>query len=128
MNHAALITVLTMFLLLAVMIGVGRARGRYGVKAPATTGPEGFEQALRVQVNTLEGALMFLPSLWLFAIYVSDVWAGIVGAVWLVGRIAYAIGYYQAAAKRSTGFLIGFIATAILMVGSLVGVVQVLAG
>ena len=43
-------------------IKVGQARGKYGVKAPATTGNEMFERYNRVHQNTLEQLVMFFPS------------------------------------------------------------------
>jgi hypothetical protein len=43
----------------------------------------------RVQMNTLEWMPIFLPSLWLFAIYISDPIAAGLGLVWIVGRILY---------------------------------------
>jgi glutathione S-transferase len=72
-----------------------------------------------VQMNTLEWLPIFLPSLWLFAIYVSDLWAALCGLVWIAGRIAYMIGYEQAAAKRGPGFLIQSLSCAVLLFGSL---------
>jgi hypothetical protein len=48
-----------------VLVGlVGRARAKYGVKAPAISGPEAFDRIFRVQQNTLEGLVVFLPGLW----------------------------------------------------------------
>lgn len=99
----------------------GQARLKYGVKAPATTGAPEFDRAFRVQQNTLEQLVLFLPSLWLFALLVSDRWAGIGGFVWVVGRILYATGYARAAEKRSAGFGIAILANLALLVGALVG-------
>ena len=76
----ALITLGVLVLLFVVAWGVGRARDKYNVKAPATTGDPAFERAFRVQMNTLENTVMFLPALWLFAAFVSEVWAAALGA------------------------------------------------
>jgi hypothetical protein len=46
---------------------------------------------------------MLLPSLWLFAIHVGDLPAA---AVWIIGRFLYWNGYWQAANKRSMGFVV----------------------
>ena len=73
-------------------------------------------------MTTLEQLVVFLPALWLFAVFVSPVWGAGVGAIWIVGRIAYAWGYYQAAEKRTIGFGISSLATLILLGGSLVGI------
>jgi len=66
-------------LLFAVAWNVGRARGKYKVKAPATTGDPAFERAFRVQMNTLESAVAFLPVLWLFAAFVERAVVGRAG-------------------------------------------------
>jgi glutathione S-transferase len=122
----ALITLLTVLLQLGVMFNVGRTRGKYKIAPPATSGHPVVERALRIQMNTVESTLMFLPALWVFAIYRGDTWAGILGAAWLVGRVAYAIGYQIAPAKRSAGFLIGFLAIVGLTLGGLISVVRAL--
>src|ERR1700676_1523851 len=87
-------------------VQVTRARGAFGIKAPATTGNPDFERVFRVQMNTLEWMPIFLPSLWLFAIYISDWLAALFGLVWIAGRILYLTGYSQAAKKRGPGFAI----------------------
>lgn len=119
----SLITTLTLLLYLVITINVGRARAKYKVFPPQTTGDADFERVLRVQQNTLEQMVIFLPALWLFSFYVSPLWGAIIGAVWLVGRIAYAWGYYQAAEKRMIGFVIGSFGTVVLLLGSLVGII-----
>ncbi len=52
------------------------------IKAPAISGHPDFERYFRVQANTLEWMPIFLPSLWLFALYVSDMGAAAIGLVW----------------------------------------------
>ena len=86
---------------------------------PATTGNEDFERLFRAHANTGEWLLIFLPSMWIFAIYVSDLGAAAVGLVWIVARILYALGYAKEAGQRSVGFLIQMLATAVLLFGSL---------
>ncbi len=119
----SLITLLALLLYLVVIINVGRARAKYKVLPPAMTGDPNFERVLRVQQNTLEQLIFFLPLLWLFSFYVSPFWGAGIGAVWLVGRIVYAWGYYQAAEKRTVGFGISSISSMVLLVGSLVGII-----
>jgi len=70
-------------------------------------------------MNTLEWMPIFLPSLWLFAIYISDAIAAAIGLVWIAGRILYMTGYAQAAAKRSRGFGIQAAAAILLWLGAL---------
>jgi uncharacterized membrane protein YecN with MAPEG domain len=102
-------------------LNVGRARGRYGVKAPATTGHELFERAYRVHQNTLEQLVVFLPSLYLFASFVHELIAAALGLVFVVGRALYARGYLADPEKRGPGFGIGYLASNALLLGGLVG-------
>src|SRR5512141_479439 len=99
-HFAALVTCLAIALYFFTSIQVSKARQAFGIKVPATSGNPDFERVFRVQMNTLEWMPIFLPSLWLFAVYISDPIAAGLGLVWIVGRIIYLIGYSQAAAKR----------------------------
>ncbi|APO49558.1 MAPEG family protein [Bradyrhizobium diazoefficiens] len=120
----ALVTLLAIAFYFFATINVSRARARTGIKVPATSGHPDFERAFRIQVNTLEWMPIFLPSLWLFAIYISDAVAAGIGAVWIVGRIVYFIGYSQAAAKRGPGFAVQALAAIALWVGAIGAVVS----
>ena len=111
----ALVTLLTMLLLAACGWAVGRARVRHQVKAPATAGPDGFERAYRVHMNTLENTVIFLPALWLAALYSSPRIAALVGAVWLVGRLWYAVAYARDPRSRGAPFALAAIACAVLI-------------
>jgi len=124
MHHlTALVTLLAIGFYLFATINVSRTRSRTGVKVPATSGHPDFERAFRIQANTLEWMPVFLPALWLFAIYIGDAIAAGIGAVWIIGRIVYFIGYSQAAAKRGPGFAIQGIAAIALWAGALGAVV-----
>src|SRR5437763_16221011 len=118
-HFTALVTCLAISLYFFTSIRVSQARATFGIKVPAITGNPDFERVFRVQMNTLEWMPIFLPSLWLFAIYISDPIAAALGAVWIAGRILYLIGYSQAAAKRGRGFGIQATAAIILWVGAL---------
>jgi len=120
----ALATLLALAFYFFTCINVSRSRTKTGVKVPAMSGHPDFERAFRIQMNTLEWMPIFLPSLWLFAIYISDAIAAVIGIVWIVGRIAYFIGYSQAAAKRGPGFAIQAMAAIALWVGALGAVVM----
>jgi hypothetical protein len=100
---------------------VGRARVRFGVPAPATSGNPDFERVFRVQMNTLEQLVMFLPGIWIFAHYVSPYWAAGLGVVYLIGRAVYAAGYSKAANQRGLGFGLSALPVMILVFGGLVG-------
>jgi glutathione S-transferase len=122
----ALTTLVAVLLYIVTAANVGRARVKYKIEAPAVTGHPNFERINRVQMNTLEQLIAFLPALWLFAVYVSPPWASLFGAVWIVGRVVYAIGYYKSAEKRGLGFTIAFGALAVLWLGAAWGVVRVM--
>jgi uncharacterized MAPEG superfamily protein len=119
----ALVAILALVLYVATFMQAGRMRRRFDVKAPSVAGPPEFERALRVQQNTLEQLVWFLPALWLFVLLVSPVWGGVIGLVWIGGRAFYALSYYRDPATRGPGFVIGLIASAILLLGALIGAV-----
>jgi glutathione S-transferase len=124
MYHAtALVTLLAVLFYFFTSARVARARYKYGVKLPACTGNEDFERVFRVQMNTLEWLPIFLPSLWLFAVYISDRGAALVGVLWIIGRIVYMIGYTKAVPKRAPGFAIQATACTVLIFGSLGAIV-----
>jgi glutathione S-transferase len=118
-HFTALVSLLAILFYFFTSARVARARAKYKIAAPAITGNADFERVFRVQMNTLEWMPIFLPSLWLFAIYVSDRWAALVGLVWIVGRIVYMLGYERATEKRSPGFFIQALACIVLVFGSM---------
>lgn len=121
MEHrwTAIVTIVALLVYFNMSLGVGRARGKTGIHAPAMTGDPLLERAVRVHMNTLEWLPIFLAGLWLFAIFWNEVAAAALGVVWIVGRLIYASGYMADPAKRSTGFLIQFAAAALLLIGAL---------
>ena len=119
----SLITISALLLYFVITANVGRARDKYQIKPPQMIGNPEFERVLRVQQNTLEQLILFLPALWLFSYFVSPIWAAGIGILWIVGRILYAWGYYQEAAKRLPGFGISALATLTLLGGSLVKII-----
>jgi len=123
-NLTALITTFTLILLFGVAFNVSKARVRYKVDAPATTGHPKFELAYRVQMNTLENAVVFIPALWLFSYYVSVIWGAILGSTWLIGRIWYAFAYCKDAKKRAGGFGLSLLSFVILTIGALIEIIK----
>ncbi len=105
---------------------VGRARVKYGIKAPATTGHPDFERANRVQINTLENLITFIPTVWLFGQYLDARWAAGLGFLFVIGRAVYAVGYLQAAEKRGPGAGISGLTNIALLLGALFGVIRAL--
>lgn len=119
----ALVTLLALVLYIALSVNVARKRTRHGVPPPTMAGHPEFERAFRIHANTTEQLVVFLPALWLCALYLQPLFAAIVGLLWIVGRIVYALGYSADAAKRFPGFFITMLATLVLIGGGLVGVV-----
>ena len=115
---------LVQFFLIGMM--VGWARGKYGVAAPATTGHPIFERHYRVQMNTVETLLVFLPALWLTAKYWPPVYAAILGAVYLVGRTLYYYAYIEDPKKRTAGFSLSMGPALLLVLAALAGAVRAL--
>lgn len=118
------VTVITLILFFVITANVGRARAKYKVPVPQTSGDPDFERVFRVQQNTLEQLILFLPSLWLFSLFVNPFWGAGIGGVWVIGRILYAWGYYQEAQKRTLGFGINALSLIVLLLGSLVGIIR----
>jgi glutathione S-transferase len=117
--EVAIVTLAALLVYFWMCMSVGMARRKCGVAAPAMTGDPVLERHIRVQANTLEWLPIFLPSLWLFAIYWNDRFAAAMGVVWIIGRILYRFGYVADAAKRGPGFAIQALATFTLLFGVL---------
>jgi len=126
MAYVDIVTALAVLQFIVFGFRVGAARGRYGIKAPAITGNEIFERLFRVQQNTLEQLIAFLPGIYLFSRYFNPVVAAALGAVYLVGRELYAYTYVKDPSKRDVGYGMTFLPMVILVVGGLVGAVRAL--
>jgi glutathione S-transferase len=110
--------------LIVFAILVGRARGTYGVAAPATTGHPMFERYYRVQMNTVESLIVFLPGLWLAAKYWPPRYVAMVGGVYLIGRVLYLKGYVSDPKQRSAGYGLSMIPALILVLAALLGAIR----
>ena len=128
MAWVQLVTMLALFEFIGFANAVGNARVRYGVKAPATTGNEQFERYFRVQQNTLEQLLLFLPSLWIAAAYWNPLLVAAVGAVFLLGRLLYFRGYVREPRQRHVGFVLSIVPSAVLALAATFGIVRALTG
>lgn len=124
MNYVHLVMGLALVQYLYFAVDVGRARGRYGIPAPAISGNEVFERHFRVQQNTLELLIVLLPSLALFAAHFDPRWAAGLGAIYLVGRFLYAAGYVKDPKARSAGFMLSFLPTVVLLLGGIIGALR----
>jgi glutathione S-transferase len=126
MAYVLIVIVLALLQFTAFGIAVGRARHRYEVKAPAVTGHVIFERYMRVQMNTLEQLVVFLPAIWLFAQFISPRWAAILGAVYLAGRTLYFFSYVKNPQSRSLGFALTSLPTLVMLGGVLFEAVRML--
>ena len=124
MNYVDLVALLAVAELMFFAVLVGRARGRYGVKAPAVSGHEMFERAYRVQMNTLELMVLFLPALFIAGKYWPQHYVAGVGSVYLIGRIIYWRSYVAAPASRGLGFALSMIPIMALIIGGLVAIIR----
>ncbi len=115
----AIVTCLALVLYSIFTARVALARARYDIKAPAVAGHPLFERALRVQQNTGEQLIIMLPGLWMFSGIISPLWGSLLGLVWIAGRIIYAVTYTREPESRVLGFVIGFAANVILVLGTL---------
>lgn len=115
----AIVTLLAALVYFAMAARVAATHSKTGILAPTMTGDPLLERTVRAHQNTLEWMPIFLPSLWLFAIYWdADVAAGL-GLLWIAGRIIYFLGYVAEAKKRFPGFFIQSVAAFALLLGAL---------
>jgi glutathione S-transferase len=128
MAWVQLVALLALFEYLGFGTAVGNARARYGIKAPAITGDENFERYFRVQQNTLELLIVFLPVLAIAAAYWNPAWVAAIGAVYLVGRLVYFRAYVREPRQRSLGYGLSIVPVLLLALGSVIGVVRALLG
>lgn len=128
MEAIAIVTILALLEYTWFSILVGKARGRAGISAPTMFGNDDLERHLRVQGNTAEQLIIFIPALWLFGHYAHVLAGAAIGVAFIIGRFMYYKGYVSEPGKRGTGFLISFGASAVLMIGGLVGAIMKMLG
>ena len=124
--HLVVVLAVVQYILFVTL--VGRARGRYGVKAPATTGPEPFERALRVQTNTLEQLVAFMPAVLLADVYWPWPVVSGLGLVYLIGRFVYWRAYLRDPSARALGFALTMLPTIAALVLAAIGAVRTMLG
>jgi glutathione S-transferase len=126
MAWVLIVIVLALAQFIGFGIAVGGARSRYGVRAPATSGHPEFERYFRVQMNTLEQLVVFLPAIWLFAQFISPRWAAALGAVYLAGRMIYFMSYVKDPKTRGLGFGLTSLPILVMLLGVLYAAVMML--
>lgn len=122
MEYTVLVVLLALVQFIWFTLRVGAARNKYGVNAPKTTGDENWERLFRVQQNTMEQLVLFIPTMLTFSVYVGARWGLIPGILFLVGRQLYAYEYINKPGSRVPGMAMTLLANAALLVGSLIGV------
>lgn len=124
MEKVALLVLLSLVQYIYFSIKVGANRGKLGVPAPAVSGNEVWERLFRVQQNTLEQLIIFIPAIYIFAAYLSTKWALIPGGMYLIGRQLYSMSYAKDPKTRTIGFSLTFLASIILILGGLFGILK----
>ncbi len=125
MEAVAIVTILALGQFILFSIQVGSMRGKHGIKAPATTGHPEFERVFRVQQNSMEQLVAFIPALWMFGYLVNPLWGAAMGLVFIIGRFIYRSSYVKDPAARGMGFTITFVPTAVMLVWGLIAAVKV---
>jgi len=123
LNYVDIVAVIAVLQLIFFSVLVGSARGKYGVSAPAVVGHELFERAYRVQMNTLEVLVAFLPALFLAAKYWPQPAIAGIGAIYVLGRFIYWRAYMGAPKSRGLGFGLSVLPVLVLLLAALVGAV-----
>lgn len=124
MNTIHLVAMLTVLQYLFFSTLVGQARGRYGVQAPAVTGNEQFERVYRVQMNTLELLVAYMPALYAAGWYWPSWIVAIGGGVFIVGRFIYWRAYVSDPKRRALGFVLSIAPIMVLAVAGIAGAVR----
>lgn len=121
--YVTLVVLLALLEYMVMAMLTGRARAKYKIQAPATTGNEIFERYYRVQQNTIEQLVIFLPSIYMFGAYVHEKAAALVGLVFIIGRALYLRGYVKDPSKRALGFGITMFSNVVLLLGAIIGLI-----
>ena len=121
MEFATLVIMLALTQYIFFVGKTGEFRGKYEVNAPTCTGDVNFECMFRIQQNTMEQLVIFIPCMLAFATYVSSVWVILPGVLFVIGRQLYSHLYVKNPQSRSPGFALSFFSNIALVIGSLIG-------
>ena len=124
MELIGVVIVLALLQFVGFSVAVGYARGKYNVPAPATSGDEQFERVFRIQQNTLEQLVVFIPAILIAGHFGNATLAAVAGAAFILARLLYFFAYAKDPKKRGIGFSIGFLAVLYLLAAGLVGLVR----
>jgi glutathione S-transferase len=123
MEPVVVVTVLALIVYMYFSFNVGLSRAKYGVEAPAVSGHPEWERMFRVQQNTVEQLIIFLPAIWLCGSFANPMLAAGLGLVFVVGRLLYGAAYVKEPSTRTIGFLTGFLANVAMLLSGLGGAV-----
>ena len=118
-----LVIVLAVVEVLVLGTLVGRGRQTYGVPAPATSGHPTWERLNRAHQNSIEQLVLFIPLYFAYVLNVGIQTGILLGVVYLIARILYAVGYVRDPARRAAGAFLTFAVQAWLAVGAIIGLV-----
>ena len=121
MNYVYIVILLALVQFIFFTFRTGLTRDKYGVDAPKTAGNETWERIFRVQQNTMEQLVMFIPGMLMFAHFVSPQWALLPGVLYLIGRQLYSYLYISNPKKRGPGVALTFLPNIALIIGALIG-------
>ncbi len=124
MGYATLIVLLALLQYVFFTGRVGLAREKYKVNAPACEGDENWNRLFRVQQNTLEQLIIFIPASYAFAYYLREWWVVIPGVVFILGRFLYSAAYVKDPKTRGPGMGLTLLANVVLVLGALFGVLK----
>jgi uncharacterized membrane protein YecN with MAPEG domain len=126
MDHATLIVLLALLQYVFFTGRVGLARGKYNVNAPACEGDETWNRIFRVQQNTLEQLIVFIPATYAFSYYLSELWVLLPGLAFIIGRFLYSAEYLNDPKTRTPGMGLTLLANVALVLGALFGLLRVM--
>jgi uncharacterized membrane protein YecN with MAPEG domain len=123
-QQIVLVSILALAVYLWTGVRVARARRKFGIHAPAMTGNAEFDRHIRVQMNTLEWLPVFLAALWMASLYWAQTVVALLGLIWPLARIYYAVSYVKDPATRQSGFGLQAISALGLLAIAAIGAVQ----
>lgn len=74
----------------------------------------------RIQQNTMEQLVAFIPALWIYGYLVAPTWGAAIGLVYIIGRFVYRAEYLKDPDSRGLGFAITFLPTVVMLVWALI--------
>ena len=123
MEYTALIILVALAQYLFFTFRVGAKRTKHEVHAPKIAGDETWERLFRVQQNTMEQLIIFVPAMIVFSMYLSSKWVVVPGVLFIVARQMYSYEYINKPNSRVPGMALTLLANVVLLVGALIGLV-----